>query len=171
MEPSCHAAPSAVAALGMLALTVLAQSAIAATFGELTGGSAGAPAQVAPYAAGPYAGTVNTYCPPNCAPAPAPIVGGPEGAPPPGLGPTLYIPPHEAAPRAYLPMGNLGDGPNTQQLLWSFGQINSTTDPYNPWGLSTPYMYVPWSTPFAGWANAATWNWWRERSGALPRNW
>ena len=82
-----------------------------------------------------------------------------------------YVPPVQANPRAYLPMDGSGDTPNDQLRLWSFGQVNATTDPFDAAGLSTPYMYVPWSTPLSGWSNAATWNWWRERSGALPRNW
>jgi hypothetical protein len=63
--------------------------------------------------------------------------------------------------------------PNPSRLLdrETFGQVTSTTDPFNPWGLSTPFMFAPWSTPFSGWTNAQTWNWWRERSGALPPNW
>lgn len=155
-------------------VALLAQPAASGTFGELSGNAAGPMApQVMPYAAGPYAAGPSGYCPPNCAPVPVPFAGGPEGALPamPGPGPSPYVPPVAATPRAFLPLGSYADGPHDQLALWSFGQINSTTDPFDPWGLSTPYMYVPWSTPLAGWTNAATWNWWRERSGALPRNW
>ena len=78
-----------------------------------------------------------------------------------------YIPPMAANPQAYLPMDSAANGPDQTALLHSFGQYNATTDPFNRWGFSTPYMYVPWSTPLSGVTNAATWNWWRERSGAL----
>jgi len=104
----------------------------------------------------------------------APLRRGPEGVLPgdPGASPEgPYVPALAASPRAYLPFRNYADGPNAPLMLWSFGQYNSGTDPYNAYGLSTPYMNVPWSTPMAGWMNSQTWNWWRERSGALPRNW
>ncbi|MDQ2090950.1 hypothetical protein [Marimonas arenosa] len=171
-----------------------ATGASAATFGELSGaGPVGmntmgmAPA----YAAGPYAGAP-VYCPPNCippgygagmmsgvpggmaGPGAMPRRGGPEGVPPgdPGASPEgPFVPALAANPRAYMPFRSYADGPNSPMMLWSFGQYNSGTDPYNPYGLSTPYMRVPWSTPLAGWTNSQTWNWWRERSGALPRNW
>ncbi|MEZ5713850.1 MAG: hypothetical protein R3D85_00985 [Paracoccaceae bacterium] len=103
-----------------------------------------------------------------------PLKGGPEGTLPgdPGASPEgPFVPALAANPRAFLPFRNYADGPNAPLMLWSFGQLNSGTDPFNPYGLSTPYMRVPWSTPMAGWTNSQTWNWWRERSGALPRNW
>jgi hypothetical protein len=73
-------------------------------------------------------------------------------------------------PEALLPMRD-GGLPNGAVQLWSFGQINTSTDPYNPWGLSTPFMFVPWSTPLSGWTNAQTWNWWRMRSGVRSPAW
>lgn len=100
--------------------------------------------------------------------------GGPEGVLPanPGASPDgPFVPALAANPRGYLPFRSYADGPNAPLMLWSFGQLNAGTDPFNPYGLSTPYMNVPWSTPMAGWTNSQTWNWWRERSGALPRNW
>ncbi|RYH08674.1 hypothetical protein [Tropicimonas sp. IMCC6043] len=159
------------AALGAFVLAAFGQTAGAATFGELSNGSALPMAGSPPYAAGPYSTVPGQVCPPNCIAAPTPIIRGPEGVPPGGPGITPYIPHAAATPRAFLPVDSYAGGPDTQLLLWSYGQINNTTDPYNPWGLSTPYMYVPWTTPFSGWTNATTWNWWRERSGALPRNW
>lgn len=141
----------------------------AATFGELAGGGGqGGPV----YAAGPYVAAPGASCPPDCYHPQSPIYGGPEGALPDAAGSAMpYMPPAAANPRAFLPLDGNGDTPNDQLRLWSFGQVNATTDPFDPAGLSTPYMYVPWSTPLSGWSNAATWNWWRERSGALPRNW
>ena len=102
-----------------------------------------------------------------------PTSGGPEGALPPALDApgASTMPPMPASPRPYLPFAPNADLPHGQLQLATFGQVNSTTDPFNPWGLSTPFMFVPWSTPLSGWANSQTWNWWRERSGALPRNW
>jgi hypothetical protein len=99
--------------------------------------------------------------------------GGPEGVFPGALDqpPQLMIPAYQANPRAFMPISPNGDQPTGQLQLWSFGQMNTATDPFNPWGLSTPDMFVPWGTPLSGWTNAQTWNWWRERSGALPHNW
>lgn len=148
----------------------------AATFAELSGsptaGSAmtGGPSPYGvpgPYAPSPFA----TACPPNCAPGLLPQASGAEGVYPGSFDAQPYLPAYQANPRAFLPLGPTGDVPANPMQLWSFSQINSTTDPYNYWGLSTPYMFVPWSTPLSGWTNAQTWNWWRERSGALPRNW
>jgi hypothetical protein len=70
-----------------------------------------------------------------------------------------------------LPVGVQGL-PANRQLRWTYGQVNAASDPFNVWGLSTPYMFVPWSTPMSGWANAQIWDWWRTRAGdagpALP---
>lgn len=55
--------------------------------------------------------------------------------------------------------------PATRQMRWTYGQVNASSDPFNVWGLSTPHMFVPWSTPMSGWANAQTWDWWRTRAG------
>lgn len=163
------------AALG-LATTVLlgaASAATAATFGDLSNGGPTPPGQYA-YSAGPYAVAPGMgSCPPQCyQPAPA-LSGGPEGTPPGGmdLPGAATMPPMVTSPRPYLPVGPTADLPHGRLQLWTFGQVNSTTDPFNPVGLSTPFMFVPWSTPLSGWTNAQTWNWWRERSGALPRNW
>lgn len=173
---------------------VTATGAAAATFGELNGnGPAGMQGMAPSYPAGPYAGAP-VYCAPNCIVpgmtpggtasgmpyggmvpmANVPLRSGPEGVPPgdPGASPEgPFVPSLAANPRGYLPFRSYADGPNAPMMLWSFGQYNAGTDPYNAFGLSTPYMRVPWSTPMAGWTNSQTWNWWRERSGALPRNW
>lgn len=144
----------------------------AATFGELSANRNGAPMPL--YPSGAYAPAPMQAYPPSAYAPPPPAFGGPEGVDPDGWanGPTYWDAPTPlTAPRLYLPMQNGGDLPHGQLRLWSFGQMNSMTDPFNPWGLSTPDMFVPWSTPLSGWANAQTWNWWRERSGALPRNW
>ena len=139
------------------AVALSAAGATAATFGEL---SQAAP-QPAPVTAAPA-----PTCPPYCAPAA-------EGAlpsAPPGAQPYVSVP--APVPMGYPPFGaGPGTAPGGPLPAWSFGQINSMSNPYNPWGLSTPFMYVPWSTPMSGWTNAATWNWWRERSGAPPGTW
>ena len=72
---------------------------------------------------------------------------------------------------ANLPFGREANLPHGRLQVWSFGQVNSTTDPFNSAGLSTPFMFVPWSTPLSGWTNAQTWNWWRERAGVQPPYW
>ena len=156
-----------------IAAALTALPAGAATYGELSGAPAPGTAGVATYSAGPYASAPNAVCPPYCLVAPSPAYGGPEGTLPggPDYRVTPYLPPYQANPRAYLPLAPQGSEPDVRLLLWSFGQTNSVTDPYNTLGLSTPFMFVPWSTPLSGWTNAQTWNWWRERSGALPRNW
>ncbi len=145
--------------------------AAAATYGELSGnGGNGGMGQ--PYASGAYA-PAPVVCPPYCNGQPI-SNGGPEGIYPDQTNnaPTPWdIPAPMMAPRLYMPLSGRSDLPHNQLQLWSFSQYNSTTDPFNPWGLSTPYMFMPWSTPLSGWTNAQTWNWWRERSGALPRNW
>ena len=139
-----------------------------------------------PYSAvGPY-GPAGPYAPPGPYGGPNPYggqspyggapqnyVGGPEGALPAPLDApgSASLPAVTGSPNAYLPFAPAGELPHGYLQSASFGQVNSTTDPFNPWGLSTPFMFVPWSTPLSGWSNAETWNWWRERSGALPRNW
>lgn len=166
-------AMSSIRILGLaLAIGSVTPAAMAATFGELSGGmpSPGFPS----YSAGPYAVPPSAGgCPPYCAPVPAPLYGGPEGQLPGGNAmPNVYdLPTMGTNPNPFLPIDSYGRIPHNQLSLWTFGQVNSTTDPFNPWGLSTPYMFVPWSTPMSAWSNAQTWNWWRERSGALPRNW
>lgn len=158
---------SASALLGLALLPALGAAAVAATFGELSSaGPAGSmPQAYAPYAAGPYAAPPNGY-----GFGPPPMVGGSEGEiPAPLNAPGAATLPPPVAPN--LPIGPSADLPHGTQQLWTFGQVNSTTDPFNPWGLSTPHMFVPWSTPLSGWSNAENWNWWRKRSGAVPRNW
>jgi hypothetical protein len=170
------------------AATLGASVAQSATFADLSGGGQGSQTMGAgPYSPGPYA--VGPYAPiPYGAPpiygagpyAPAPPFGGvpspsggPEGVPPPALDEPVAatMAPMPASPNPWLPFGQDAELPHGRLQLDAFGQVNSTTDPFNRWGLSTPFMFVPWSTPLSGWTNAQTWNWWRERSGALPRNW
>ena len=171
----------------LLTALLLSSPALAASFGELSDGFV-TPPQAQVFSAGPYSGAPNgTVCPP-CMPgqlpygaAPAaqapygaaqPLPTGAEGTPPAALdAPGAAMLPPPSSPNPYLPVAPHGGGPHGQVQLWTFGQVNATTDPFNPWGLSTPFMFVPWSTPLSGWSNAQTWNWWRERSGALPRNW
>ncbi|MCE1237025.1 MAG: hypothetical protein LWW93_11790 [Hyphomicrobiales bacterium] len=96
--------------------------------------------------------------------------GGPPSLPYDAPGVAALPPGWSTPPEALLPMRD-GNLPNGAVQLWSFGQINNSTDPYNPWGLSTPFMFVPWSTPLSGWTNAQTWNWWRTRSGVRSPAW
>ncbi len=175
-----------VLTLPLLAMSAAPGSSHSASFGELSSGPA-APAPYpngqyavvpSPYAgaypgmAGPYSMRPNPSCPPNCQAMPIQPRGNAEGQlSMPSTQAQTFVPDYQVNPRAYLPIGPHGDSPHAQVQLWTFGQLNSTTDPFNPWGLSTPYMFVPWSTPLSGWTNSQTWNWWRERSGALPRNW
>lgn len=141
------------------AVALAAPVATAATFGEL---SQAAPAALVAAAPAPT-------CPPYCAPRPPATEGALPSAPP-GAQPYVSVP--APVPMGYPPFGaGPGTAPGGPLPAWSFGQINAMSNPYNPWGLSTPFMYVPWSTPMSGWTNAATWNWWRERSGAPPGNW
>ncbi len=176
---------TAIRTFGLIcaAAVLVAPAARSASFGDLSDGDSGSqftgPGSYAPgpYAAKPY-GAPPVYGPGPYAPTPAygfmqPTSGGPEGALPPALDApgASTMPPMPASPRPYLPFAPSADLPQGQLQLATFGQVNSTTDPFNPWGLSTPFMFVPWSTPLSGWTNSQTWNWWRERSGALPRNW
>jgi hypothetical protein len=150
----------ALAALGALAAT-----AEAATFGDLAGERATDQGQ-APMGAIPGAAC------PNC--GASELFGGPQGDIPRPLDApaAAQIPPGGwTSPRAYLPFGPAGDLPNGRLQVWTFGQVNSTTDPFNSAGLSTPYMFVPWSTPLSAWSNSQTWNWWRERTGVQPPYW
>ena len=159
-----------LAALFATATVGLAWPASAATWGELTSGTNGAANgsyPVGPYAAAPQPGT----CWQCTSPA---RVGGPQGVPPAALdAPALsQLPPGALMPPdAFLPFGRDARLPSPQTQIWSFGQVNNTTDPFNQTGLSTPFMYVPWSTPLSGWTNAQTWNWWRERSGTRSPLW
>ena len=171
-----------LACVGALA----AAPASAATFADLSDGAPGSQfVRFGPYSgpysapygdtgafAGPYASPPAYGACPQCGEAAAGARGA-EGAPPLGLDApgAATMAPMPASPTPFLPFGPNGGLPHGQLQLSTFGQVNSTTDPFNPWGLSTPFMFVPWSTPLSGWTNAQTWNWWRERSGALPRNW
>ncbi|HUO53099.1 MAG TPA: hypothetical protein VMU18_00040 [Rhodoblastus sp.] len=159
----------------------------AATFGDLAAGRDGGPDYAQPsYAPNAYAPNYapNSYPPGPYAPAPysgacpncpsAALAGGPQGAYPAPLNPpaSAQIPPGGwTPPEAYLPFGPQANLPNGRLQTWSFGQNNSTTDPFNLTGLSTPFMFVPWSTPLSAWTNAQTWNWWRERAGVQPPYW
>ncbi len=169
-----------VLASTLLIGTLLAAPTTAATFADLSAGPS-PPSYGSDYGQGESAGYPPTFNPgpyatvpscTGCSPMAAPYAGGAEGAIPEPLdqgGPAVMAPP---MPQQHVYVGQPGVGlPNQTLRLWTFGQTNSTTDPFNPWGLSTPYMFVPWSTPLSGWTNAQTWNWWRERSGAQPRNW
>lgn len=167
------------ALLAVAALALQGACAQAATFGELSGQADGeavapySPYSAGPYAAAPFAGSpysAGAFAPPPPGFGPPPAAGGAEGQIPPALNaPGAATLPPAVGPE--MPLGPVADLPMGTQQLWTFGQINSTTDPFNPWGLSTPHMFVPWSTPLSGWANTQTWNWWRKRSGAVPRNW
>ncbi len=161
-------APLLVVALGM------ATPVVAATYGELSQGATGgmgAPMQgnwpTGPYAVAPVPGSCAQCMPmqtPNGAQGmPAPMYDAPGTA---SLPPSWYMP-----PEAGLPFAREGHLPGGPVQMWTFGQVNNSTDPYNPWGLSTPFMFVPWSTPLSGWTNAQTWNWWRERSGTRSPAW
>lgn len=164
-----------LAALLATTVALLAAPAGAATWGELTSGNGGGQQNgypVGPYAVGPYATAPQPGACWQCQP-PA-MIGGPQGVPPSQLdAPAMSQLPPQALipPDAYLPFGREGRLPSPQTQIWSFGQVNNTTDPFNQTGLSTPFMYVPWSTPLSGWTNAQTWNWWRERSGTRSPLW
>ncbi len=174
---SVLAAPVLLA--GALSATCVARAA-AATYSELSE-MRGAPPPgyypPNPYAAGPYAQPPGFYSPnpasacPQC--APPQFSGGAEGVPPAALEApgSASLPSLWTSPKPYLPLGPQANLPNGRLQVWTFGQVNSTTDPFNSSGLSTPFMFVPWSTPLSGWTNAQTWNWWRERAGVQPPYW
>ena len=189
---------SPIVRLAFALALIAAPSARAATFADLSGGAdlaAYSGYTAGPYAAAPYGPCA---CPPPATgerayagvpslpyaqPGPyapysgayqsspnAPLLAlGQEGMPPSALETPGFGPP--VAPPAYPPSGPAGSAPGGPLQLATFQQVNSTTDPYNAWGLSTPFMFVPWSTPLSGWTNAQTWNWWRERSGAPSYGW
>jgi len=153
------------------ACALIATAAGAATFGDLAAGRGAAPVY-APEAYGPRSYPQPDSSCPSCRPGFPPAT--PEGAPP----ARLDVPGAAQAPRegytppdAYLPFGREAGLPQGRLQVWSFGQENSTTDPFNTQGLSTPFMFVPWSTPLSAWTNAQTWNWWRERAGVQPPYW
>jgi hypothetical protein len=136
----------------LAALMALAATAQAATFGDLAGAREARPPE--PVITPDMFGAQGAIPRPLDAPAAAQV-------PPGGW----------TSPHAYLPFGPAGDLPNARLQTWTFGQVNSTTDPFNSAGLSTPYMFVPWSTPLSAWSNSQTWNWWRERTGVQPPYW
>jgi len=144
----------------------------AATYSELSAmQGAQPPYPPGPYPAGPYSQPpVAGGCPQCGAPA---FSGGPQGAPPAALDApgAASLPSTWTSPAPNLPFGREANLPHGRLQVWSFGQVNSTTDPFNSAGLSTPFMFVPWSTPLSGWTNAQTWNWWRERAGVQPPYW
>jgi hypothetical protein len=147
------------------------QGSMAATYGDLSG--AGGPAPM-PYPAGPYAAAPGSAFGSAFGPAALPpISGGPEGVLPAPLDApgAASLPSPWTSPAPNLPLGRDAALPHGRLQVWSFGQVNSTTDPFNAAGLSTPFMFVPWSTPLSGWSNAQTWNWWRERAGVQPPYW
>jgi hypothetical protein len=173
---------SPLARLTLAVAAFAATSADAATFAELSGGPSpdygafvAGPYTTPPYGppAAPAYGQPGPYAPYSAAnpqgPVAPPAARGQEGAPPVALDAPAFPPP--APPPRYASNGPGAAAPNGPLTLASFQQVNSTTDPYNAWGLSTPFMFVPWSTPLSGWTNAQTWNWWRERSGAPSYGW
>lgn len=187
---------SATMILLTLGIAAAASPAGAATWGELSNGGATRPVAYAPNGA-----AAPTGCPPcQPAPSswggagaagptwgagmpsgwsggpgsawggPAPTWGGSPPVPFDAPGTAALPPGWSTPPEALLPMRD-GGLPNGAVQLWTFGQVNNSTDPYNAWGLSTPFMFVPWSTPLSGWTNAQTWNWWRTRSGVRSPAW
>ena len=175
--------PETIAPFLIAGLLCAATPVGAATYGELSQGAAPAfaPAPMASPApapapqawpGGPYAPSPQVGACGQCSTQPMPS--GAQGVPPamldaPGIAslpPSWFVP-----PEAGLPVTRDGRLPNGAIQMWSYGQVNQTTDPYNAWGLSTPFMFVPWSTPLSGWTNSQTWNWWRERSGARSPAW
>ena len=146
------------------------ERAAAATYSELSAMQGARPAYPqGPYPAGPYAQPPGPGACPQCG-APQ-FSGGPQGAPPAALDAPGAASLPWTSPTQSLPFGREANLPHGRLQVWSFGQVNSTTDPFNSNGLSTPFMFVPWSTPLSGWTNAQTWNWWRERAGVQPPYW
>lgn len=148
-----------------------AAAAHAATFAELAarqnGGSAYAPGPESRCANGPQGNGCVPWAQPGMPAVPQGVLPAPLNTPA-----AAQVPPGGwTPPEAYLPFNHSNGLPNGRLQVWSFGQMNSTTDPFNPAGLSTPFMFVPWSTPLSAWTNAQTWNWWRERAGVLPPYW
>lgn len=143
-------------------LGLVAGSGFAASYGDLAQARPQQPTP-RPIAAGVLGGNSGT---PSAQLYPG-YAGGPQMAPGYGLNsgyaagqPAVRHP--SALP--LLPTGSYGL-PATRQMRWTYGQVNASSDPFNVWGLSTPHMFVPWSTPMSGWANAQTWDWWRTRAG------
>lgn len=89
----------------------------------------------------------------------------------------VYPPPSFGYPFATYPMPEYTPYARSQHLpppqlqAWSFSQLRTTTNPYFGWGLYTPYMWVPWSTPLSSWSNAVTSEWWRTRALGPNGNW
>jgi len=153
-------------------LSCACATALAATYGELAGmrGQAAPGVYSPPSAPGVYAvpSAPGAYAAPRPSGALYPgYVGGPQMMP--GYGMTGGYPGASTTARwptamPYVPTG--ADGvPTGRQLQWTYGQVNASSDPFNVYGLSTPYMFVPWSTPLSGWTNAQSWDWWRSRTG------
>ncbi|MCC0022899.1 MAG: hypothetical protein H6874_01620 [Hyphomicrobiaceae bacterium] len=163
MTKHLHRGAAAVAALCMTAPVQ------AATYGDLAQANGHAPQYT--YPAGPYASTPGQVVCDGCVPIT-------YGATARGMPPSMMEDPasnyggigwENAMP--YLPISPQGGVPSGRLNTQSYVQTNAGTDPFNPWGLQTQFMFVPWSTPLSGWTNAQTWNWWRVRSGAFPPNW
>jgi hypothetical protein len=168
---TCDTPRSAGLAALAAACVFAATAAPAATFGELAAGRGASPAY-APEVYGPRSYPQPESSCPTCPPGFPSAT--PEGAPPARLdAPGAAQAPRGgyAPPEAFLPFGHEAGLPQGRLQVWSFGQENSTTDPFNTAGLSTPFMFVPWSTPLSAWTNAQTWNWWRERAGVQPPYW
>jgi hypothetical protein len=145
------------------ALSCACSWAVAATYGELAESRGpGAPGGVQVVTGAP------SYVPPRPTGQLYPgYVGGPQMMP--GYGMTGTNPGTSTTARfpttmPYLPSGTNGL-PTGRQINWTYGQVNASSDPFNIYGLSTPYMFVPWTTPLSGWANAQSWDWWRSRTG------
>ncbi len=148
------------------------EKAAAATYSELSAMQGAPPAYPpGPYPAGAYAPPPGVGGCPQC--GPNAFSGGPQGVPPAALDApgAASLPSTWTSPTPNLPFGREANLPHGRLQVWSFGQVNSETDPFNSSGLSTPFMFVPWSTPLSGWTNAQTWNWWRERAGVQPPYW
>ncbi len=168
---SVLAAPLLLAGAWEAALVTRAAAATYSELSEMRGAPPPGYYAPNPYAAGPYAAPPGVGACPQC--APRPYSGGPQGIAPAALDApgSASLPSVWTSPKPYLPVGPQADLPHGRLQVWTFGQVNSTTDPFNSAGLSTPFMFVPWSTPLSGWTNAQTWNWWRERAGVQPPYW
>lgn len=152
------------AGLGLALIAALGAQARAASYGELAEMRGQAVPGWGTFAPGNTLGYGGAR--PPATPYPG-YNGGPQMMP--GYGMTGGYPGASARQRlptatSYLPTGSNGL-PTGRQIQWTYGQVNASGDPFNVYGLSTPNMFVPWSTPLSGWANAQSWDWWRARSG------
>ncbi|MGV6820500.1 MAG: hypothetical protein ACWA5T_08385 [Parvularcula sp.] len=138
----------------------------AGTYGDLAGravSAQGAPVYI-PVAVGP-----SSY------PSGNPMGSGPAGRS--GFADGFYPPPSFGYPFATYPMPEYTPYAQAQRLpppqlqTWSYSQLRTTTNPYFGWGLYTPYLWMPWSTPLTSWSNAVTSEWWRTRALGPTGNW